>query len=125
MPKQLGRKVILKIDNTPIAGLQTKGFTINNTIIDITDDYDQGLQTMLAEPGLKAVEISGNGVCDTTALLDLSLSNNVSASMTFDFGAYTVSGTFMVSSYGESMEHATARTFTASFSSSGAVVKSA
>ena len=125
MAKKLGRKAILKVNGTPVAGVNTKNFSIDNTLVDVTDDYDQGLQTYLAEPGLRAVSFSASGSTDTTALLDLSLGNNVSAAIELDYGSFKVSGTFMIANYAETFEHATASTFTASFSSSGAVVKTA
>lgn len=123
MPKQLGRKVILKLNGTAIAAGRTKSLTINNSSVNVTTDDDLGIQTLLDEYGEKSVEVSIDGIATDEVLLNLSLTTRPEAALVFDFGTYTITGDFFMTSYSGSMPYNEAATFSASFSSSGAIVK--
>lgn len=125
MSKIVGRIVTLSLATVLIAAARTKSLTINNSPINVTTDDEDGIQTLLAVPGEKAVEISVDGILDTDALLTLSLSANPDGVMVFTYPTYTITGTFFMSSYSEGIPYNEATTFSASFSSSGAVVKAA
>ncbi len=123
MPKIVGRVITLSLDATVVAAARTKSLTINNSPINVTTDDEGGIQALLDVPGEKAVEISVDGILDTDALLTLSLDANPEGVMVFTYPTYTITGTFFMSSYSEGIPYNEATTFTAAFSSSGAVVK--
>lgn len=127
MAEELGRKVTISIGGAVKATARSKNLTINNEMIDVTSDGDDGIQRFITEPGQKAVEITVNGMFDKTddTLPELALSNNVSTEIILDYGTYTITGTFVMPSYSEGKEHKDAQTFDATFSSSGAVLKAA
>ncbi len=125
----LGRKVTISIGGNVVAVARTKSLTINNSVINVTSDGDDGIQRLLSEPGEKSVEVSVDGLADnvvageTNPLLDTALGSDLSSEIIFDYGTYTLTGTFMQSSYSESLAYNDAVTFSAAYSSSGAVVK--
>lgn len=124
MAKQLGRKVTIKIGGNVIAAARTKNLTINNEPVNVTTDGDDGIQTLLAEPGEKAVSVSVEGLGDQTALVDVALGNDLIEAVEFDYGTFTISGDFFQASYTEGQPYNDAITFTAEYQSSGAVLRS-
>ena len=126
MSEMLGRKVTISVDGTVVANARTKSLAINNTTINTTADGDDGIQRFLIEPGEKAIEVSLEGLEIDDVLLDLSLSTtDITAVILFTFPTYTITGTFIMPSYSQSLPYNEAITFSASFSSSGAIVKAA
>lgn len=128
MAKVVGRIVTVTLDAVAIAAVRTKSLTINNSPINVTTDDESGIQALLDTPGEKAVEISVDGILDTDVLLALSLADNPTGNIIFTnpgSPGYTITGDFFMSSYSEGIPYNEATTFTASFSSTGAVVKAA
>lgn len=127
MAEQLGRKVTITIGSESRATARTKNLTINNEMVDVTSDGDDGIQRYITEPGQKAVEVSVEGMFDVDdeTLPDLALSSDLSETVELDYGTYTISGTFVMPSYSEGQTYNDAVTFSATFQSSGAVVKAA
>lgn len=123
MAELIGRKVTISIDGTVVAVARTKNLSINNEAIDVTADGDDGLQRFLAEPGQKAVEISVDGLMSDDSLLVKALSFDIGATIVLAYPTYTLTGEFVMPSYTEGMTYNDAITFSATFSSSGAVVK--
>lgn len=123
MAELLGRIVTISIDGAVVATARTKTLTINNEAINVTSDGDEGIARYLTTPGEKAVEISVDGLMDDDLLLVKSLSNDISADLILTYPTYTLTGTFVMPSYSEGAPYNEAITFSASFSSSGAVVK--
>lgn len=123
MTEQLGRKVSISIGGAVVANARTKSLTINNTTINITSDGDDGIQRYLTEMGEKSVETTVDGIAVDDVLLDISLGTDISTPIIFDYGTYTITGTYVMPSYSESLPYNEAITFSASFSSSGAVIK--
>ena len=123
----IGRAVTISIGGSVVATARTKSLTINNTSINVTADDDDGIQKLLAVMGEKSVDCSVDGMrlLADVALLELSLSASPSAAVIFDFGTYTLTGTFFQNSYSENMAYNDAVTFSSSYSSSGAVLKAA
>jgi predicted secreted protein len=125
----IGRAVILNVAGSPIAAGRTKSLTINNTVINVTGDDDAGLQALLSTPGEKSVEITIDGMhaAADEVLVTLALNTDISAALewTFGSGSYKLSGDFKMTSYSQGAPYNDAVTFSASFSSNGAVVKAA
>jgi predicted secreted protein len=123
MAEQLGRKVSISVGGAVVATARTKSLNINNSAINVTSDGDDGIQRILAEPGEKAVEVSVDGLAIDATLADVALSSSLTVAIVFDYGTYTISGNFFMGSYSESLPYNEAITFSASFSSTGAVTK--
>lgn len=130
MAELLGRKATITIGGSTVATGRTKNITWNNELIDVTGDDDAGIQRMLFEPGQKAVEFTYDGLFDSedTTLLDQAQnSTDVSAEIIVTFpttaGSFTLTGTFLISSFSIGAPYNEATTFSASFASSGAVAK--
>ena len=120
----LGRAVVIGIGSspTPIATARTKSLTVSNEAVDVTSDDDAGIQRFLDTPGQIAVEVSVEGLYYGDDLMTLALSGSPVEDIQFDYGTYTIDGTFFMSSYSESMAYNEATTFSATFSSTSAVL---
>lgn len=129
MAELLGRKVTIAQGDTPtvIAVARTKTLNISNESVNVTSDGDDGIQRFLNEPGEKAVEVTVEGMFDSAdeTLIDLSLSNDLISALEFDYTSYTIGGDFFMTSFSQSMAYNDAITFSATFASSGAIVKTA
>ena len=125
MPEALGRAVTISIDGAVVATARTKSLSINNEAINISSGGDDGVARYLAEPGEKLVDISVDGLMVDDTLLVKALGSDISAALIITYPTYTITGTFVMPSYSEGMPYKEAITFSASFSSSGAVVKAA
>lgn len=125
MAEQLGRSVILTVGVAVVATARTKTLTINNSEINVTSDGDDGVQRFLAEPGEKSVEVAVEGLTNDDTLLSKAFTNNLLTDLELDFGTFTVSGEFFMNPYSEGMPYNEAKTFSATFKSSGAIVKAA
>jgi TP901-1 family phage major tail protein len=101
MAKYLGRKVILKKDNTPIANVRTKSLSINRELVDSSDDDSGAWATHLDEPGQIDVSISVEGVIADHSILGEALNvatGNETYTLTYPDGGI-VSGSFGLSSF--------------------------
>ena len=124
MAEELGRKVTISVGGAVVAVARTKSLTINNSPINITSDGDSGIQRFLDEMGEKNVEVSVEGLTNQDGLLlDVALSNSLIQAVVFTYPTYTITGSFFQASYSESMPYNEAITFTAAYSSTGAIVK--
>lgn len=130
MTEILGRTVTISAGDplVVIATARTKNLSINNEVIDVTSDGDTGIRRYLDEPAEKAVDVTVDGLYDSasTTLLDLSLNaTNVSTNISLDYGDFTIAGKFVMPSFTSGLGYKEAVTFSATFNSSGAVVKTA
>jgi predicted secreted protein len=123
----IGRACVISIGSVPWAAARTKNLTINNEPVDVTADGDDGIQRYLSVPGRKSIEVTLEAVYDTNSpdLIDLALGDNLIESVELDYGSYTISGNFFMSSLGNALPHEDAITVSVTFQSSGAIVKSA
>ncbi len=122
----MGRAYTISVDGTDVATARTKGFTINNTVVNVSSDVDSGLQRLLDVPGEKSIEVSVEGLVDPTdtTLFDLANSGtDIVGSVVFTSSTETITGDFAITSYNEGMPYNDAVTFSASFSSDGAIVR--
>ena len=62
MAAQKGRAFTIKKNSVIIAGLQAKSAAINNNPVDVTTDDELGFRTLMADPGVKSIDISFDGV---------------------------------------------------------------
>lgn len=130
MTKTAGRLFLLKIGGTAVAGLRNVSLSVNGTPINVTDQGDSGVQSLLSgELTGQSLEITGDGIEEDQVLRDLSLgaaSGKFLTNMTLDFPAQTgvssdeISGNFAMTAYSETGAYEDAVTFTTTFTSNGA-----
>jgi len=124
-----GRSVAVYYGDSPgtlIAGVRTKGITINGAPIDITSDDDAGYRKLLDEPGQLDVAISVSGILTNQQLANdaLSTTDRVKG-LEFRWVGTTqngfVRGDFFMESFAITGEYNGAATFEASFLSTGTI----
>ena len=121
---QLGRDVILNYGGAVIAGTQTKGMTLNNEPVDITNDSSDGWTTLFSEAGIRSVEIPISGILEDDALIAQFFSGTTqiaAGTLTFVDGIGALSGNFFLGSVSITGEHSGAVSFDATLMSSGIV----
>ena len=120
-----GRKVRIKIGSTAIASAISDSATINREHIDITNKDSLGLRTLLgSDIGLWSMDMSCNGILTTDDLiLWAEDETEILKSLTFEIdGIGSFTGQFGMTSFEPGGEDgANAATFSAAFSSSGAI----
>ena len=118
-----GRKVTLTLGGVGNIAITTKGLSVNNEMVDVTNDKSDGWSTALAEAGNKSIELSFSGVVENLNLL-MSVINNVgqiyACVLTYPDGS-TVTGDFSFGSYSDTGDYNEKYTFEAAIASSGAV----
>ena len=118
-----GRQVLLTIGGQNILGVQTKGISVNNEMIDTTDDNSGGWTEYDALPGQKSVEVPISGMVKNLELLRATLSTGsqiFACTLTYSDGS-VVSGDFAMTTFSATGEYNAASTFELTLASSGAV----
>lgn len=121
--KILGRDVTVTIGGAEGVGVTTKGITLNNEAIDVTDDASGGWTELAATSGLKNAEVSLTGFVKNLEMVKLyfQTSNMAEIVQTYPDGS-TITGDFFLNSISYNMDSNGQASFDASFASSGAVV---
>jgi predicted secreted protein len=117
-----GRKVTFEWGGVTYKARE-KNLTIDGEPANVTDDGDNGIQTLLEEDSELAVGIELTGIYKVATLRTAKLAGNVQETGTLtyvDEGA-TITGTFNLGAYSEGMPYEDAITYSASFMSSGPV----
>lgn len=120
----LGRDAVLTIAGQTIAGVTTKGLSIANEAIDVTDDDSAGFRTLMAQSGVSTLDLSVSGVVKNLELMRSFVVNEskiYAFVMTYTDGS-TITFDGFFSTYSDTGETATAFTFDAAFQSSGAYI---
>lgn len=123
-----GRALTFDWDSTTLVGVRTKGYTITNDYVDVTTDDDDGWRTLLADPGLRAIEATAGGISSDQILLAEMMKANITGeplTIQLPTTTGTLAGTFFVSSFEQTGEHDGAVEFSATFMSSGVVTYTA
>ncbi|MCK4957751.1 MAG: hypothetical protein KAT00_00085 [Planctomycetes bacterium] len=124
----IGRKVTISMAGVVVATARTTSLTINNSSINVTDGSDNGIQKLLDDMGEKSVDVSVDGMYLSTdqTLLELSLTPTPKGEIVLTFGTeFTITGDFFMNSFSNGAPYNDGVTFSAAFSSQGAVVKAA
>lgn len=122
-----GRDMVIKWDGTTIVGVRTKGTTMANSLIDVTNDDDNGWRTLLADPALKTIEATVSFITTNDTLLDEFFNASVTGEtllMLYPIGGtafegYT--GTFLLQDLEITGEYDGAVEGTATFVSTGSI----
>jgi len=130
-----GRALTIDWSTTTLVGVRTRGFTITNDHVDVTTDDDSGWRKLLADPGLRSIEVTVGGISSDEVLiaeimgasitgetLDANLPTGTAAGITTPG---SLSGNFVCSSYAQTGEHDGAVEFEATFMSDGAITYTA
>lgn len=124
-----GRSFTFDWDSTTLVGVQTRGATMNNELVDVTTDDDNGWRTLLATPGVRNLDVSISGITsDEVLIADFfeNTSKTLEATLPVSSGtAGTISGSYMLASMELNGETDGAYEFTVSFQSTGAVTYTA
>lgn len=118
-----GRQVLLTMGGQSILGVQTKGISVNNEMIESTDDNSNGWSEFDAIPGQKAVEVPFSGMVKNLELLRAIMSSGsqiFAITLTYPDGS-VVAGDFAFTSYSNTGEYNGATTFDVTLASSGVV----
>jgi len=129
-PGVAGRVVTISRGAVPavVAGVRTKGITVNGTPIDVTTDDSAGWRALLDLSGQNDVNITVGGVVvgPTLRVESLDVASrvqptefNIPGAAAIGGGKYA--GDFFLASYAETGEYNGAMTFTAEFQSAGPV----
>lgn len=117
-----GRELLIKKGSTVLAGVRTKGVSINGEPIDITSDDDDGYRTLLSDAGTYSVDLSVEGITkdDTLRTVILAGGSLMLTDITIDYpNGKTLSGNFFLNSLEETGTYNEAVTFSGSLQSSG------
>lgn len=122
MPAAKGRALLVKRGVTVIAGLRTKGVSINNEPIDVTTDDEAGYRTLLGDPGAKSLDLSIEGITKDDDLRVAILASGsmmlTDVTITYPDGGI-LDGDFFFASLEETGTYKEAVTFSGSLQSSG------
>ena len=125
MPARNGRTLTIDWDSVVLAGVKTKSFSITNDYVDVTTDDEDGWRTLLADPGLRSIEVTVGGITkDRTLIAAIMAANITSEILEVNVPQATgcqLNGPFLVSSYEGSGEHDGPMEFSATFMSAGAI----
>lgn len=124
-----GRELVIDWDSVTLVGVRTRTYSVTNDYVDVTTDDDSGWRTLLADPGLRSVEVTVGGIASDQVLLAEVMKANIEGE-TLDVNLPTatgasLAGTFVVSSFEGNGDHDGAYEFSATFMSSGEVTYTA
>lgn len=123
MAANLGRNLLLKTSTTVIAGVRTKGVSVNKEPVDVTTDDDSGYRTLLSEAGQVSLDLSLDGITKDDELRASILGGTTMtlADVTLEYpnGDVLSFTEVMLTSLEESGAYNDAITFTATLQSSG------
>lgn len=123
-----GRALTIDWDAVTLVGVRTKGYTITNDHVDVTTDDDDGWRALLADPGLRSMEVTVGGISSDQVLVAAMLAASITGetlSVGLPTTTGTLAGTFFISSFEQTGEHDGAVEFSASFMSSGVITYTA
>ena len=126
-----GRELVFSLDSTTLSGVQNKSMNMSNEMVDVTTDDDNGWRTYLANPGVKAIEVTVSGITsDETLKAEFFDANPTGETLTATLptdltNSGTISRTYVVGSVSYEAVHDGAYQFNATFLSSGAITYTA
>lgn len=126
-----GRQFTFDWDSTTLAGVRTRGLSITNDYVDVTSDDDAGWRKLLADPGLRSLEVTIGGVTKDEVLIDDIMAANVAAqTLTANLPSSlttpgTLEGDFLISSFEQNSNHDGEVEFSVTFMSDGEITYTA
>lgn len=126
-----GRQFTFDWDETTLAGVRTRGLSVTNDYVDVTSDDDAGWRKLLADPGLRSIEVTVGGITKDEILLGDMMAANVEAKTldanlpTSQTTPGTVSGNFLISAFEQTGDHDGEVEFSVTFMSDGEITYTA
>ena len=119
-----GRGLTISWDSTTLVGVRTLGVTINNEPLDVTTDDDSGWRTLLADPGVRSIDMDVAGVAgDEVALAEvfqtIGSGDHEAVSIALPTGNGTVAGSGMMTNLAWNRSHDGIVEYTATIMSTG------
>ena len=120
----IGREVTFTLGASAVVGVNSKGISFSNEMLDTTDDNSSGWGEFLATAGLKSAEFSISGLTKNLELMAayFSTSQIFTVAKTYPDGSTLTFDAALTGAPSFSGESNAVMTFEASFTSSGAVV---
>jgi len=126
-----GRALTIDWSATTLAGVRTRGLSITNDYVDVTTDDDSGWRTLLADPGLRSVEVTAGGITTDEVMLAEIMQANIAATVlvvnlpTSLTTPGDLTGNFLISGFETNGDHDGEVEFSLTLMSTGAVVYTA
>lgn len=126
-----GRALTIDWSATTLAGVRTRGLSITNDYVDVTTDDDSGWRTLLADPGLRSVEVTAGGITTDEVMLAEIMQANIAATalvVNLPTSLTTpgdLTGNFLISGFETNGDHDGEVEFSLTLMSTGAVVYTA
>lgn len=123
-----GRALTIDWDAVTLVGVRTRGYTITNDYVDVTTDDDDGWRTLLADPGLRSMEVTVGGISSDQVLIAEIMKASITGEpllVQLPTTTGTLGGDFLLSSFEQTGEHDGAVEFSATFMSNGEVTYTA
>lgn len=119
----IGREVTFTLGASAIVGVNSKGISFSNEMLDTTDDNSSGWNEFLAVPGLKSAEFSISGTVKNLELMNayFGASQIFAVVKTYPDGSTLTFDAAMTGAPAFTGESNALMTFEASFTSSGPV----
>lgn len=120
----IGREVTFTLGGSAVLGVNSKGISFSNEMLDTTDDDSTGWTEFLATPGLKSAEFSISGLTKNLELMAafFATSNIFAVIKTYPDGSTLTFDAAMTGAPSFTGESNAIMAFDCSFTSSGAVV---
>jgi len=126
-----GRQLVIDWSATTLVGVRSRTISTTNDYVDVTTDDDTGWRTLLADPGMRSVEVTVSGITSDEVLLAAIYAADVEKTAlevtlpTSLATAGSLQADFLISSFEQSGEHDGAYEFSATFMSTGEVTYTA
>lgn len=125
-----GRELTLDWNATTLVGVRAKTISHTNDMVDVTTDDDNAWRTLLADPGLKSIEVTTSGITSDEVLIAEYYSATPGQPLVTNLPSDLATpgdldGTFYLSGLELSGEHDGAYEFSATFMSSGVITYTA
>ncbi len=135
MAAQLGRSLVLKVEDSPgggtfttVGGLRATSITANNEIVDVTTKDDAAVRKLLATAGIRSLSISAAGAAQDGSPLELVRASSTAGThlnyqvvIPGSTNGKTYEGAFAITSFETSGEHNGEVTFSISLESDGTI----
>ena len=120
----IGRQVTFTVGGSTVVGVNSKGISFSNEMLDSTDDASSGWTEFLAVPGLKSAEFSISGLVKNLEMMGayFAASQIFAITKLYPDGSTLAFDAAMTGAPSFSGESNAISSFEASFTSSGAVV---
>jgi predicted secreted protein len=121
MAAQTGRNIYVSKGATRLLGARAKSLSLNGEPVDVTNDDSLGWREVLAEFGVKSVDVEVEGVLKDGVLVAAWFTSGLAAYTVTVTGIGTFTGNWMLTSVPLAGSHDGEITYTGTLQSSGAI----